>query len=438
MVAPALSDELFLNWEGYEEQLGEAEFHWAQRERQLDSPEYRLPQLREREERLVASEDMLVLGGAPVASRLLVPALGSETPARIAAATHALLMGRAPGVEEALLKALEGEAEGVLPAMASAMQRADARTLPSGLLRLLATSSTALQATVLEVLGAHGAVPLETAVSLLEHEDSRLVATALRVLAQAAKPPPPSRQVLERLLAASEPEVRDTALEWGLVTGHRAAWAACAALLSTPNARLPRLLWALGADEKEVLKLVALLDTADVRPDALWALGFSGWKVAMEACVPWMSDEVGALAGEAFSAMTGLRLEGPYTSQRTEDAATVLDENPEADVRRRMEELLPLPHSQAVADWWRENHARFGAGQRYLKGSPWAAHSLLNVLESAPLRRRHALALDATLRSRGAVRIPTRGWVHQQVAALRAARALGPRALSRSFTEGLS
>jgi len=63
-------------------------------------------------------------------------------------------------------------------------------------------------------------------------------------------------------------QVRDTALEWSLVTSHRAALAACAALLSTPNARLPRLLWALGADEKEVLKLVALLNTADVRPDS--------------------------------------------------------------------------------------------------------------------------------------------------------------------------
>ncbi|WP_426754859.1 TIGR02270 family protein [Myxococcus sp. Y35] len=438
MAAPALSDELFLNWESYEEQLGEAEFHWAQRERQLDSPEYRLPQLREREERLLASEDMLVLGGAPVAWRLLVPALESETPARIAAATHALLLGREPGIEETLLKAMEGETEGVLPAMASAMQRADAQVLPSGLSRLLTAPSTALQATVLEVLGAHGAVPVEAVLSLLEHEDSRLVATALRVLVQAMKPPPPSRQVLEQLLAASEPEVRDGALEWGLVTGQRAAWAACAALLCTPDARLPRLLWALGADEKEVLRLVALLDNADIRPDALWALGFSGWKVAMEACLPWMSDEAAALAGEAFSAMTGLRLEGRYTSSRIEDAATVLDENPEADVRRGMEELLPLPHVQAVTDWWRENHARFSAGQRYLQGSPWAANTLLDALEATPLRRRHALALDATLRSRGAVRIPTRGWVHQQVAALRAARALGPRALARPFTEGLS
>jgi hypothetical protein len=74
VAAPRLDDELFLNWEVYEDHLDEAEFLWGQWERELESPEYCLDELGHGEERLLAREDALVLGGAAVKEGLLVPA----------------------------------------------------------------------------------------------------------------------------------------------------------------------------------------------------------------------------------------------------------------------------------------------------------------------------------------------------------------------------
>jgi len=46
------------------------------------------------------------------------------------------------------------------------------------------------------------------------------------------------------------------------------------------------------------------------RPDALFALGFTGLRDAVEACVPYLDDAeppIAKLAGEAVAAITGVR-----------------------------------------------------------------------------------------------------------------------------------
>jgi len=59
--------------------------------------------------------------------------------------------------------------------------------------------------------------------------------------------------------------------------------------------------------------LVDMLGIREMRPHALWALGFSGRLVAMEACLALLEAPLaGTAGGEAFSAMTGLQLEGLY------------------------------------------------------------------------------------------------------------------------------
>ncbi|QRK12590.1 TIGR02270 family protein [Archangium violaceum] len=433
----ALSDELFLNWEVYEEHLEEAEFLWGQRERQGGSPEYRLPEVAEGEERLLARVDALVLGGTPVAEGLLVPALESELPTRTSAAAYTLLVGGVPGASQAVLEAVRKEVPGVLEAMAKALALLEPGALPAWVPQLLEAPEPALQALALGVLGTHGGVPTARLLALLQHEEEEVVAAALRALARSRTAV--DGRTLQHLLASPVPAVRDAAIEAGLAGGQRAAWAACQATLAVPDAHLSRLLWALGGDDRDVQRLVALLDTPALRADVLWVLGFSGRLAAADACMVCLADpSVTALAGEAFSALTGLRLKGPYALERSEPSEAELDTNPDMDIRRSMEDLLPLPAPDAVAAWWKEARPRFTPGQRYLLGEPLTAGSLLEALETAPMRRRHVLGLEVTLRSQGQVRVPTRAWARTQEAALRAARALPPAHFARPFTEGLS
>src|SRR6185369_129808 len=74
-------------WDIYEEHLDEAAFLWGQWESALDAATFALHDVMVGpEERLRAHLDGLVLGGARVAEKLLVPALGDDDAGKIAAA----------------------------------------------------------------------------------------------------------------------------------------------------------------------------------------------------------------------------------------------------------------------------------------------------------------------------------------------------------------
>ena len=74
--SPTPMPEDLILWDVVEEHLDEAAFLWTQWERGLQSPLYKLHELRDRvEERMLAHLDGLVVGGEAVAQRLLYPAL---------------------------------------------------------------------------------------------------------------------------------------------------------------------------------------------------------------------------------------------------------------------------------------------------------------------------------------------------------------------------
>src|SRR5512133_3584601 len=76
----------------YEEHLDEAAFLWFAWEDALRSANYVLDEVVEGPEaRLRAHLDGLVLGGAPVAEQLLLPALADSDPGRVSAAAWSLL-----------------------------------------------------------------------------------------------------------------------------------------------------------------------------------------------------------------------------------------------------------------------------------------------------------------------------------------------------------
>ncbi|REG32217.1 uncharacterized protein (TIGR02270 family) [Archangium gephyra] len=425
-----------------EEHLDEAAFLWLQWERGLVAPHYVLNEMDGLEERLLAHVDGLVLGGAPAAEKLLIPALeAQEDVERVTAAAYTLLGAEHPSGAEAVRAALESASPEVLPAFRRALElRGFEAPLPSWLVTLLKQDEPAQRALALDVLASHGVDPGPVLPDLLRHEDPHVAAAALRAAARLRSPL--ERQVLQAGLTSPEPALRDAAITAGLLKGHRAAWTACQAAVDSkaPEPRLPALLLALSGDARELERLKRLLEEPRHRPDALWALGFSGQPAAAELCLPWMEDDaVSHLAAEAFCAITGLSLEGSLAVPPTEeDSLPPLEEETlDVDLTPQPEDDLPRPAAAEVLAWWKEARKNFELDRRYLRGKPFGTEALVESLVTAPMRRRHALALDLALRSRGELRVPTRAFTPSQRKALEAVRTAVPSALSRAFTDGL-
>lgn len=406
-----------------EEYLDEAAFRWGQWEGALVAPDFTVAETAEREARLLGCleglEDEDALDG------VLRPAFDSEEAPRISAAAHALLaLGEVDEVRVRLRKA-EAPARA---AILRALEVSEAPGLGARLLEMLTLEDAALQAGVLETLAFRRETPSEGLVHFFRHDEERIRVAALRGALPLSEDA--VCRHLPALLDSAHPAIRAAAMEVGVASGVRLAWAAChrEARSRGAQAREAMVLLAIGGGEEAVSVLVDLLESTEPRAHALWALGFSGRVAAMEACVKYLEvPEVARLAGEALAAMTGLRLEGSYVlplGARPEGAPVPPEEQEslDADLRPRPEDELPWPRVAAVRDWWAQNHARFAKGTRYLLGQPFSGPVLLEALETNPMRRRHVLARELAIRTSGQHVIPTRAFTHRQRAALARAR----------------
>lgn len=420
----------------YEQHFDEASFLWLQWERGLVAPEYVLDEVSEFEERLLAHVDGLVLGGTPVAEWLLAPALEETELERRTVAAYTLLSPEVPSGSELVRTALEAAPPKVLPAFQRALEAREREALPSWLPTLLKQEEPGRLALALEVCAWHGMHPGPGLPGLLGHEEPTVAAAALRVAARLDEGVEPD--VLRRHLDSPVPALRDAAIEAGLLGGHRSAWVACQSALEkgAPGLRLPALVLAMGGDARDLERLKNLLAEPRHRPDALWALGFSGQPSAAEACLEWMEDKaVSHLAAEAFCAITGLHLEERFiaSSPEEESLPALEEEDLDADLNPKAEDALPRPVAAQVSAWWKEARKDFELERRYLNGKPFRAEVLLEALLTAPMRRRHVLALELALRSRGELRVPTRAFTPHQRKALAAVRAATPARFSRPF-----
>jgi uncharacterized protein (TIGR02270 family) len=137
---------------------------------------------------------------------------------------------------------------------------------------------------------------------------------------------------------------------------------------------------------------------------------------------------VGKLAGVACAAITGLpvsaalRASGP--AAEPDEPVPLAAEDLSADLLPRPEDALPLLDAGAAAAWWAEHRSRFERGRRYLNGAPWGRESVLVALAHGPMRRRHALALELAVRTRGRASVETRALTARQRAEVAAAAAM--------------
>jgi uncharacterized protein (TIGR02270 family) len=366
------------------------------------------------ESRLTAHLDALAMGGPVVAERALWPAVGPESeasPFQVSVAGLALLVeGNAP-VRDNLLELLRTtENPSLRTGLASAFEVTPRTDVDEPLkLQLYATDQPAVQIALLDILDRRGIDPGPIAGSLLSRSDPGLLRATLHPLVHSAERSR-HRYAVEALLAHPDPGVRGAALRAGLIWNLRAAWRDCpaAARDGVPEAMLA--LAQLGSD-RELAPLQDALRSPALRRPALFALGFSGRRLAVDTCLPFVQDEdegVAKLAGEAIAAMTGIALDKPPFAMPPKDQdqeMPPLEEDLATDLAPDPVEELPVPNAEAIRKWWSDFRPQVEPAQRYLRGVPLATASVAGALFQLPLRRVGALGSELAIRSAGRVRL---------------------------------
>jgi uncharacterized protein (TIGR02270 family) len=414
-------------WDVLEDCFDEARFQWMQRESYLRSPELTLAQVADvHEERLRAYVDVLAHTDRSVAERLLHRNLREDERERVAVAALALLArGEDADIGE-VLEQLLGDGTDRREWVSDTLAVSECPQLSAHLLPLLETEEDPeVRRAVLEALTVRNESP--GAAVLLRALGDPAPEVRLAALRAARRWPwDADGALVRRGLDSAAPVLRAAALEAGLAQGQRAMWRACQDFAEAPDAlgRAARLLLALGGEENDVARLVKLLEVPLLRRDTLWALGFSGRLIAAEACRPWLGDSLlGGLAAEAFCAVTGLRLKGRFLRPRMgEEATPPLEEDLRTSLLPGPDDELPMPDATEVERWWMQARKSFDAGTRYLDGKPFTAARLLELLETAPMRRRPILALELSIRTAGTHWVETRTWARLQRRQLASAR----------------
>lgn len=402
-------------WDLVERHLDEADFLWEVWERSLLAPDYTLAEVaRESEERLLAHVDGLVANGPEVVPRLLLPILEGGEFHRLSAAALALLQRPGPEGVEAAVQALRAR-----PGQRSALTRALACAAPVPLDRmreLLGDRDEGVVAAAAEVLLVH-----EVALGAVLPALWRSGELATRALALRALPDEPGSSrmldLVEEGLRAREAQVVSAAMVAGCRLGLDSAWARVRELAAGSD-KQAMLLLALGGGKAEERELLGALADPERRASALWALGFMGTPEAVDASLELMQDPRSChLAGEVFTAVTGIDLKHAALKAAAQEEDEVLEHLAEDD--------LPRPDPVKLRQWWMAHRGEFLPGQRYLMGKPRSLEGILMALAEGPMRRRPPLLLDLQLRASGkpGPRLETRAPTRQQYAQLQRLRA---------------
>jgi uncharacterized protein (TIGR02270 family) len=415
-------------WEIVERHFEEAEFLAELWRDAFDQPDLTLAGLaRGIEARLRAHLDGIAVAGPAVLDRLCWPML--EGTADLSRAWIAALVilgeGGEPDLDRlaAVLEASEVGDERWM-GLVEALSLSPRRKLGSWLLAQLDGNAGPRVAGVTQALACRRTTLGSALTPLLQSDDPAVLAAAAR-LARAGDPAQVA--LLARLGHHEDHRVVAAAVENTLVRGVAGAievaryWA-----FETPACvfQAQALVWmALLGDAEDQRRLLGLFDNPEQRGRALWAAGFSGQAAAVDAALPWLSDEnVGPLAGELVSGIAGLPMGEPSLwierDRDGEGLRALVDDHLDADLSLTPEELLPVPDPNAVTAWWENRRSGFAEGQRYVSGLPLDSDSLAQALVEQPLRRRHILALLLEIRTKGAVRLATRDWAHLQLGEL--------------------
>jgi len=407
-------------WDVLEEHLDEAAFLWRQRTRVQVAPDVLLQDLAEGdEERLMAHLEGLVIGSTSAAKRLLQPALVSGTGELAGPAAWALLSSETEDWLPAVLEALfHGEPE-ARPGLHLALALSDRPGLNAALEHAAVGLAPTRLAELLDIRYRRRGSTQALLSRLPQEAKPFVLGAALRVmrLGSLAEATPWIRSGLRD----PRPEVRDSALMTGLIHGLRDAWTMCRRLVEqrAPALRVPLLILALGGGLRETELLLEVLADPALRNEALWALGFSGRRVAAEALLGFVINDESGLAADSFATLTGLPLREANFQQPPGARMELPDEEDASATSGEDEVSLEMPGPPVLTwrpqpaqfeAWWHQTRDRFDPRGRYLLGRPWTPEALLTALEEVPLRRRYALCLELAVRSGGACQVEVQAW----------------------------
>lgn len=402
-------------WDIYEEHLDEAAFLFTQWEDAMQAANYTIAEVAAGpEERLFAHLDALVIGGKPVADKLLFPALEGDDLGKVFAAAWALLHAEDADHFARLGTALlEGKPEA---------QGAVARAFELGVRTDLANKTAPLwdradarsQGAVLDVANTRdGAFTRSRVYHALENDDPRLLAAGLR----AAR-----RHVdvgygayADRALAHESPEVREEAFATAFLYGTPNLWNACRkeASTGTKGSRLPLALLAIRGIGPSDPLFQSLLGDEKKRRHAVWALGFCGTVEAMDVLQGFLDDEkTNRVAGESMTAITGVVIGGQFSRPGVTVGPNVEEEvgpdDPPPEVHS--EDFLLIPEPLALRAWWKKVRGQLTPNAAYLQGMPRHPESLRRAVAQGPTWRRAVYVLESAAQERSGVRVDVRGW----------------------------
>ncbi len=426
-------------WSLVEESFEEAEFLWNRWEDGLGSHTRDLTGTAFWvEERLAGSLEGIRVGGDAAFEPLLAPAMASDEPWRLAVAAHVAATGDSRQARD-LLSIMIGTASGPrLATFRRAVELAPQTEQIGVVERNLARGGLEQKAALLAMRAFRRQAPGPELGEVLAAENPALRAAAFEAARYLGATQ--GLALVERALGESEWVARNAAVQSGLVLGSLAAWARCLELVRTqaPNVGpLLTLVAQLGTDREHDLLLAALANDS-LRRDVLFAAGFAGTVRAADACAEAMrSDEDAPVAAESFCAITGLSLEREHLVEPEPPGPD--EENVDANLVPAQDDLLPRPKVADVLSWWKRHRGQFSTAARYARGQPLTMRELQNVLETGPMGRRHATALEMSIRTNGRYDVATRAFTATQRKQMRAFEAVmaakaTPSPLSRSIS----
>jgi uncharacterized protein (TIGR02270 family) len=397
-----------LIWRLVEESLSEAAFLWLRLDGALDADDHALGDAeRWVEGRLQGALDGVRVAGGAAIDSLLVDALQGADLGAVSAAAYVLAMLDDPKAGRTLENAVREVTAERVDALALGLGRACQSAKLHSLWSRLGGASARAQAVVLSALTFCGEVPRADWRVLLEASAAQLrraAAAALTFL-----PSADLDQAMSFALESPDPAVQSSACIAGVSAGDSHAWRRCVKQVATGDPQSGPLLTltaALGSQRDHACVFEALA-VPELQRDALWALGFAGTRAAVEACLAQLrAGNHAPLAAAAVAAITGFKL------ARSKPSDESMDET-DGDLAAQQPGATHLDVTP-FEQWWASHGQRFDPAARYLDGQIATLASLRKALEHGPTRRRHAIALELTARSRGAFRLQTRGFCRLQ------------------------
>jgi uncharacterized protein (TIGR02270 family) len=409
-------------WDIYEEHLNEAAWLWGNWEQTLNSASYAIGDVAVGpEERLLAHLDGLVLGGQAVAHKLLVPALTGDDPSEISAATWALVQAEDADHQDAIVDLLATAEPPAQAAIGRALYLAPRADI-SRLLQLFHNGEPSLRAMIFDIFSTREPDWVREQLDpAMRSGQPPLVAAAMRAIRNLRE-----RALLDYVTVAAQSDdlgVRIEAMLTGLSFAVKAAWDECRVFAGGMGelSRLALGLLATSPDPKDRALVRSKALEADAGTHALWALGFAGDADSADILVQAMADEKKSkIAGEAFSAITGLAIAGQMAKPgetQGPDVPEVADDEPPPVVGP--EDGLPEPRAEQVAKWWSKERRRYVPGTRYASGQPRSPATLRNAFLGGASWRREILLIElvaavANLPRVNPPKVDLKGWAREQ------------------------